>query len=282
MTFFGVDFTRSKTQWLYPQATLQLPLRAVLLFVALFLVNVVLQSGFGIAAFKMMLAGDFTKLRAGDAASFSEFAKASIIGLFPASLIVVWIAIYFAKFGMPARQGRLPLGVPALGFMGWAVVIIGFAALMYCMFIGVFLVLGIDPQTYSPSGGDLATDKSSAGLVEKTMSDMANEPLLFALAIPGVIVAVPMAEEFIFRGALFAAIVNSPLGRVGAVLITAALWALAHAGAAPWLYVGVLFIMGVFLGVLLLRFGSLWVTVACHGAWNAMTSLALFGAAGHS
>ena len=90
--------------------------------------------------------------------------------------------------------------------------------------------------------------------------------------------AAPLTEELLFRGALFSAIASSRLGRIGAVMITAALWALAHATSAPLLFVGILFVMGICLGLLLLRFGSLWVTIACHASWNAMSSLALFGA----
>jgi membrane protease YdiL (CAAX protease family) len=32
------------------------------------------------------------------------------------------------------------------------------------------------------------------------------------------------------------------------------------------------------LGLLLLRFGSLWVPIACHSLWNALTSFAFLGA----
>jgi uncharacterized protein len=282
MALFGEDFKQAKTEWRYPRETLQLPLRAALLFVALAIINGVMQGIGGAVVYKALLGGAFDALVAHDATSFALFAKASIIGLFPASILVVFLAVYFAQFGMPARAGRLPLRVPHLGLFGWLTITLGFAVAMYGVYLGVFAALGIDPATYSPQSNDLTNDSSSAGLVEKTMADLADEPFLFALAIPGVIFAVPLAEEFIFRGALFAAIVKSPLGRTGAVLITSALWALAHLGAAPWLYVGLLFVMGIGLGLLLLRFGSLWVTVACHGAWNALSSLALFGVGGHS
>jgi membrane protease YdiL (CAAX protease family) len=33
--------------------------------------------------------------------------------------------------------------------------------------------------------------------------------------------------------------------------------------------------MGLVLSVLLIRFGSLWVTIVCHGLWNGIYSLAL-------
>ncbi len=109
------------------------------------------------------------------------------------------------------------------------------------------------------------------------MSDLADEPLLFALALPGVALAVPMAEEFIFRGALFSMLRQSWFGKTGAVIISAAAWAVVHGGAAPWLFVFVIFIMGLLLGMLLLRFGSLWVTVVVHAVWNGFTSLAILG-----
>jgi uncharacterized protein len=63
----------------------------------------------------------------------------------------------------------------------------------------------------------------------------------------------------------------------GAVVITAALWAVVHGASAPWLFVFVIFIMGLLLGWLLLRFGSLWVTIVVHAAWNGFSSLAIFG-----
>ena len=58
----------------------------------------------------------------------------------------------------------------------------------------------------------------------------------------------------------------------GATLITSALWSLLHI-TEPWLAVGIIFMMGLALGALLIRFGSLWVTMVCHGIWNGMYSL---------
>jgi uncharacterized protein len=206
------------------------------------------------------------------------FVKATVIGLLPSAILILFIALFFARFGLPKRMGRLPLRLPQLGWLGWIVVVLGFGALMLGIFSGTFAALGIDPETYTPSGAGLGNDKSSAGVIEKTMAALAKNPYLFALALPSVILAAPLTEEIMFRGALFSGIASSRLGRTGAVLITAALWALAHAAGAPWLFIGVLFMMGIALGLLLLRFGSLWVTIACHASWNALSSLGLFGA----
>jgi membrane protease YdiL (CAAX protease family) len=63
---------------------------------------------------------------------------------------------------------------------------------------------------------------------------------------------------------------------MGATLVTSTVWALLHA-TEPWLSVGLIFMMGLVFGFLLVRFGSLWVTIACHAAWNAIYSIVIFG-----
>jgi uncharacterized protein len=278
---FGPDFIRAKSTWLYPAEPVQWLWRGVLIFAVLAVIDVVMQSVGGIAIFVL-----FFKHGATEVSGFADglpvdLLKAGIIGMLPSAIVVIACALYLGQFGMPHRQGRLLLDIPKLGVLGWSIILIGFTVLMYAIFIGTFSLLGIDPETYSPSGG-LSDNSNSAGMVEKTMAEFAKDPILFALALPGVVLAAPLTEEILFRGALFSAIVNSPLGRIGAVLITSALWALMHRlSPAPWLFVGVLFLMGIALGVLLLRFGSLWVTIACHTLWNTINSLAIFGVGSH-
>ena len=289
MAVFGSDFKRARREWLYPSEVMQRPWRASLLFILLFVVSAILQTAAGFmiyyvwhGAFAM---SEISNAKAGLSLWLPSdqdlFVKASIIGLFPSAILILFIALFFAKFGLPHGIGKLPLRLPQLGWLGWIVVVFGFGLIMLGIFSGTFAALGIDPETYSPSGGGLVDDKSSAGVIEKTMAALAKDPILFALALPSVVLAAPLTEEIMFRGALFSGIATSRLGRTGAVLITAALWALAHAGGAPWLFVAVLFMMGIALGLLLLRFGSLWVTIACHASWNALSSVGLFGAGTH-
>lgn len=289
MAIFGADFKRARREWLYPTEVMQRPLRASLFFILIFLISAILQTAAGFIIYYAWH-GAYTMSELSNAnAGFllwlpsdqELFVKASIIGLFPSAIFILFVALFFARFGLPQRMGKLPLRLPKLGWLGWIVVVLGFGAIMLGIFSGTFAALGIDPETYSPSGAGLGNDKSSAGLIEKTMAALAKDPILFALALPSVVLAAPLTEEIMFRGALFSGIASSRLGRTGAVLITAALWALAHATGAPWLFVGVLFMMGIALGLLLLRFGSLWVTIACHASWNALSSLGLFGAGTH-
>ena len=291
----GEDFNKARSAWLYPQAPLQQTWRAIAFFVLLFLIFAFLQGVFALIVFAQGLGGDLKVfaaaaqgLQLGGAGSavtdqqMTLLLKAMLIGMFPAGLVTSVIALYFAQFGLPKRMGHLPMEWPKFGLLGWVALIVGFLVFMAIVFNLLFVALGIDPSSYATSTQGLADDKSNAGIVEKTLADLARDPRMFFLAVPGAVLGAPLAEELIFRGALFAGLVQSRLGRPGAVIITAGLWSLGHAGAAPWMFVGVIFLMGLILGVLLLRFGSIWVTIACHTAWNAVTTLAMFTTGGHS
>jgi uncharacterized protein len=280
MELFGPDFKRAKTEWLYPREKEQLFWRAFGLFIALVLLDGVLQIAGGFGAYTLIYGHGLKQFLLEMSVAAPTIMKSSIIGLLPSAILLIICALYFSQFGMPKRQGRLKLEFPKLGVLGWLSLIIGFAIVIGIIFNGAFAALGIDPETYSSAGG-LSDPTNSSGLVEKTMAELSNEPMLFALALPGVVLAAPLTEELIFRGAIFSALASSPVGRIGAVIITSAAWALIHLTAAPWLFVGIIFIMGLVLGTLLLRFGSLWVTIACHTAWNTISSLAIFGLGTH-
>ncbi len=89
-----------------------------------------------------------------------------------------------------------------------------------------------------------------------------------AAASVGIAVLVaPLLEEMVFRGFLLPA-VSRRTGPAGAILLTAALFGLAHG---PLFYAGPTFALGVLLGWLYWRTGRLWVAVGCHGAHNAVT-----------
>lgn len=281
MALFGADFQRAWSDWLYPREVQQTFWRGVLWFAVLAILDGVLQMLGAIVSYLVIFRNGSQRFLIDMSEGSIAFMKASIIGITPAAVLIIILALYFAQFGMSNRMGKLPLRMPQLGIFGWVALVVGFCILMWLVFIGTFLISGINPESYSPAGG-LNDGNSASGLVEKTIADLSKEPWLFALALPGIILGAPVTEELIFRGALFSALVNSRVGRFGAVLISSALWALIHLSAAPWLYVGVIFIMGLVLGVLLLRFGSLWVTIACHASWNLVNSLAIFGIGTHS
>lgn len=211
----------------------------------------------------------------GDLSNPRDFVKASLAVIFPASLIVAWAASMLARGRGGSPQSVLALRRPSLTAAGWVALVFGFMLIMYLAILAIVLAFGIDLSQYTPGPDGQSPQSGSAGLVKEAMFDIANEPLLFLLVLPSVAIGAPLAEEFIFRGQLFAALSQTRLGVAGATLVTAALWALMHA-TEPWLSVGLIFVMGLAFGYLMYRFGSLWVTIACHGAWNGIYALILF------
>jgi membrane protease YdiL (CAAX protease family) len=199
----------------------------------------------------------------------SLLAKSAVVGLLPAALLGIVIVWLFTKVGNAARQSGMPLHVPNLGIAGWSVTLIGFVVVMMALFLATSLILGIDPKTYSPNDPN-----SMSGMVEKAVADLADEPVFLAMAIPGIALVVPILEELMFRGPLFAALRHSRVGKYGAVVLTAAAWALIHM-TAPWLFILVIFFMGLALGWMLLRFGSISVTIAAHCVWNSITTVVI-------
>jgi membrane protease YdiL (CAAX protease family) len=271
---FGPDFFAAKQGELYSERSGQPLWLAALFVVVLYLILTLLQTVIGLL---------FIPLIGGPPVSFTDpvslqsaLVKATIVGLLPSSLIAAFICWKFSAIKNATGVRGLPLHVPNLGVAGWFVIVVGLMVFLWAVFNLTFVVLGIDPATYAPTKDGINDVNSSAGIVEKVLADLADEPLLFALALPGVTLAVPIVEEFVFRGALFSALRYSWFGKTGAVVLTAAAWALVHGMAAPWLFVFIIFIMGIALGLLLLRYGSLTVTIAAHACWNAFSSLAIF------
>jgi membrane protease YdiL (CAAX protease family) len=104
---------------------------------------------------------------------------------------------------------------------------------------------------------------------------LSGDPLYYLIAA-GLVIGGPLAEEMTFRGQIFAALAQSRLGATGASLITSGLWACVHI-TEPFHVMALLFLMGLALAWLLVRFGSLWPPILCHAAWNGLQALALYG-----
>ena len=279
----GEDFKKARTAWLYPIVPMQTLWRAVGLTLLVFIcwqlllgISQGLVFGLGFpesakAAYDQMYAGGSwtPKLDALPNAVMADLARAGIMALFPANLCTAFLALALVRFGLPGRAGKLPLEWPKIGAVGWILLILAFVIGTEITFAIFGTAIGIDSQ-------------KNLGLVEQVTMDMLGNPHFFALAVPGVVIGAPIAEELMFRGALFAGIAQSRLGRVGAVVITAALWASLHGVSESLFSVTMIFMMGLALGALLLRFGSIWVTIACHTAWNATFVLIAYFAVSHA
>jgi membrane protease YdiL (CAAX protease family) len=98
-----------------------------------------------------------------------------------------------------------------------------------------------------------------------------NQPVLALLAIG---IGAPLSEELLFRGFLFSGLAKSRLGLWGAAGITSALWTAIH-GYSLFGLIEVLAI-GLYFSWLLVRTGSVWVTIFCHAVYNTAIGVALY------
>jgi membrane protease YdiL (CAAX protease family) len=88
-------------------------------------------------------------------------------------------------------------------------------------------------------------------------------------------IGAPLSEELLFRGFMFAGLAKSKLGFIGAAVLSAVLWTLLHLGYSIFGLIEVLSI-GLYLSWLLVRTGSLWVTMFCHGVYNTVMAIGLY------
>lgn len=201
--------------------------------------------------------------------------KAALVSIFPASLAVAGLAYWLAGLRGGTPSEVLNLRWPRLSPLGWLLLVFAFMVLMYAAIIAIVLIFRIDITQYTPGPHGESPKSGSAGAVKEAMFDIANTPWLFALVFPSIAIGAPVAEELIFRGQLFSALSQTRLGVAGTTLLTAAMWSLLHVSE-PWLSIGLIFIMGLIFGWMMWRFGSLWLTIVCHGVWNGFYALLIY------
>ncbi len=97
----------------------------------------------------------------------------------------------------------------------------------------------------------------------------------------GAVVLAPVLEELVYRGLLQTVLLGlvGPGGRWLVLVVAAAVFSVVHVGAVHWMQLPVLFVLGLLLGGLYERTGSLVVPIVVHMVFNAV-STALFVALG--
>lgn len=250
MFFLGPDFSAGLRQALYRPFNPAGLRQAICIFLGLVIGNQLLQGlfGYGFA----VTSGQFTHE--------TEVMRALLLSVLPAGLLTAYVAWILAR-----RRGADPLAVlalraPALGVFGWITIIGGFLFSIFAFFHVLSWLFDVD--------------LTESGMVEKAVTQLSHDPLYFLIAA-GLVVGAPFAEEFTFRGQIFAALSQTRAGLIGASIITSALWAVMHI-TQPHHVIALLFLMGLALCWLLVRFGSLWVTILCHAVWNGISAVVLY------
>lgn len=95
----------------------------------------------------------------------------------------------------------------------------------------------------------------------------AQSPIAIVLLFIAIVIVAPVCEEIAFRGFLFRGLSMSRLGVPGAIVLTAAMWALMHVQY-DWFVIAQIFLLGIFLGWLRWATGSTVLTIVLHFITN--------------
>jgi hypothetical protein len=167
-----------------------------------------------------------------------------VMGL-PAAILALWIVI---------RPTRTPFAdYLALRGASWKMFVIG-AVAMVVLVMGWDLVSRATGREVQPGFmGDVLKSAQADGVVW--------------LLLIGFCVAAPISEELLARGFLYRGWSESFLGVPGAILLSSLAWTALHMQY-NWFFFGEVFSIGLLLGYLRYRSGSLWLTIVLHGLNN--------------
>lgn len=118
------------------------------------------------------------------------------------------------------------------------------------------------------------TDQVAVKFLKKTF----NDPTLSACFLSGVVFAVPMIEEFLFRGILQRYLIPK-MGLLAGILMTSVGFSGMHYSATQGMYnlelLPALFVLSCYLGYLYERQRSLWAPIGLHMTFNLISSMML-------
>ena len=150
------------------------------------------------------------------------------------------------------------------GLLWWQYIAIlaGMLAVLYFSEIAISFISGA-------SQNDLEQGLDLLKLVAKQGGIIQWIVLLLVVAV-----IAPISEEFAFRGFMFTTLVKTPLGLLGAAVVTSAAWTSLHYSY-TWQILLVLFIFGILLAYVVWRTGSIWTGVIVHGLNNFISAMFL-------
>jgi uncharacterized protein len=167
-----------------------------------------------------------------------------IMGL-PAVLAALWVAI---------RLSRTPFAdYLALRWTSWSNLLIGVVAL-FVVVMGWDLISRVTGREVEP------------GFMGEVLKSARADGALWLLVV-AFCVAAPITEEFFARGFLYRGWSESFLRPAGAIILSSLVWTALHLQY-DWFFLGEVFSIGLLLGYLRYRSGSIWLTVILHGLNN--------------
>jgi membrane protease YdiL (CAAX protease family) len=181
----------------------------------------------------------------------------SVVMGVPAVILALWIAI---------RPTRTPFAdYLALRGTSWKMLLIGIAAM-------VVLVMGWD--LVSRALGREVQPGFMGDVLKSAQADGSVWLLVIAFGV-----AAPMSEELLARGFLYRGWSESFLRVPGAIVLSSLAWTALHLQY-NWFFFFEIFTIGLLLGYLRYRSGSLWLTIVLHGLNNLAATVQTMWLAG--
>jgi membrane protease YdiL (CAAX protease family) len=87
-----------------------------------------------------------------------------------------------------------------------------------------------------------------------------------------IILAAPIFEEVFFRGFLFKGLIASPLGTIGTIVLTSALWAAIHSQYG-YIDLSIVFFLGILFGYARFKSNSILLPIAMHSFVNLLATI---------
>jgi len=129
----------------------------------------------------------------------------------------------------------------------------------------VIVLLGATAALIAVSeGADTLFAKSGNTRFMIDAYESSGSPLLLGVAL---VVFAPAFEEIFFRGFLFVGLTPSRIGPARTILLTAVIWSMLHIQY-DLFGMATILVMGIFLGIVRFKTGSLWSTLLIHSFWN--------------
>jgi membrane protease YdiL (CAAX protease family) len=172
-----------------------------------------------------------------------------VMGL-PAALAALWLAICLSR--TPFADYLALRGTSWKNFLSGAVALI--------------VIIAAWDALSRALGRDVAP-----GFMVEVMKSAELDGALWLLVI-AFCVAAPVTEEFLVRGFLYRGWSESFLRPVGAIVLSSLVWTAMHLQY-DWFFFGEIFSIGLLLGYLRYRSGSIWLTVFVHGLNNLAATL---------
>lgn len=202
-----------------------------------------------IAAFALAANGEDVQTPAG-------VMRISIAAFLGFQIGVVAFTLLAAGFFKSDRSEMLALREPR---GGWGVLALSLIPLFAVTGIWTAALIWLRPDVVTADLRPFKEMLEAAGLV----------------TVLAIVIGAPLSEELLFRGFLFSGLAKSRLGLVGTAILTSVAWTALHVGYSMFGLIEVLLI-GLYFSWLLIRTGSLWVTIFCHAVYNGVVALALY------